>query len=129
LTKINNEKIMKKINIVIAVVIFSFQLIIAQNENKNFHPININTQQNTYNGIIKTDDNGLATIKLSDFEQSENLEFIYKLTTIQSFSKVMIDRELNNNEFVIMTELPNVKVSWEITIKRTENLIANNEEK
>jgi hypothetical protein len=120
---------MKKINIVIAVVIFSFQLIIAQNENKNFHPININTQQNTYNGIIKTDDNGLATIKLSDFEQSENLEFIYKLTTIQSFSKVMIDRELNNNEFVIMTELPNVKVSWEITIRRTENLIANNEEK
>jgi len=70
---------------------------------------------NVYNGNIKTNSNGEATIVLPDYFSALNKDYRYQLTTIGSFAKTMISKELSNNSFKIKSDLPNVKVSWQIT--------------
>lgn len=68
-----------------------------------------------YNGNILTDANGYATVKLPDYFQSLNEEFRYQLTAIGAFAQAIISKEISNNEFIIQTSQPNVKVSWQVT--------------
>lgn len=70
---------------------------------------------NVYNGNIVTDAQGNATVQLPDWFESLNRDFRYQLTVIGSFSRAMVAQEVQNNAFVIRTEQPNVKVSWQVT--------------
>lgn len=70
---------------------------------------------NVYNGNCTTDVNGVATIELPEYFEALNKDFRYQLTTIASFSRVMVKEKINNNRFTIQTEQPNIEVSWQVT--------------
>lgn len=70
---------------------------------------------NVYNGNVVTDTNGFATVQLPDWFEALNRDFRYQLTTIGSFARVMVAQEVQSNAFVIRSESPNVRVSWQIT--------------
>lgn len=70
---------------------------------------------NVYNGNATTDAQGLVTVTLPDYFEATNKEFRYQLTPIGQFAQCIIKEEINNNTFVIQTDKPNVKVSWQVT--------------
>ena len=70
---------------------------------------------NIYNGNITTDAEGRATVDLPDYFEALNMEFRYQLTVIGSFAHAIIEEEVKENQFVIATDEPNVKVSWQVT--------------
>ena len=68
-----------------------------------------------YNGNITTDASGSATINLPSYFEALNIDYKYQLTVIGQFAQAIIDKEIQNNSFVIRTDKPNVKVSWMVT--------------
>ncbi len=70
---------------------------------------------NVYNGNVLTNENGIATVTLPDYFCSLNRDFRYQLTTIGSFSPVMIKEEITDNKFVIASRDAHVKISWQVT--------------
>lgn len=75
---------------------------------------------NIYNGDITTDANGNATVTLPPYFEAENKDFKYQLTVIGQFAQAIIAIELNDNQFTIKTDKPNVKVSWMVTGVRND---------
>ncbi len=73
-----------------------------------------NDMMNLYNGNITTDANGEATITLPDYFMALNQDFKYQLTCIGVFAQAIVSQELQNNQFTIKTDKPNVKVSWQV---------------
>jgi hypothetical protein len=71
--------------------------------------------KNIYDGIARTDGHGYATVRLPDWFGALNRDFRYQLTAIRSFARATVWRELSRNRFVIRTEDPGVKVSWQVT--------------
>ncbi|RMA57664.1 hypothetical protein [Ulvibacter antarcticus] len=70
---------------------------------------------NIYNGNVITDASGTAIVKMPKYFNALNVDFRYQLTSIGSFSKVMISEEITDGTFVIKSEVPNVKISWQVT--------------
>ncbi|MCX7729386.1 MAG: hypothetical protein N2203_07945 [Bacteroidia bacterium] len=70
---------------------------------------------NIYNGNIITDANGEAIVKLPDYFMALNKDYRYQLTPIGQFAQCIVLKEIENNQFVIKTDKPNVKVSWQVT--------------
>lgn len=77
---------------------------------------------NIYNGNIITDKNGKATVQLPGYFEAENIDFKYQLTIIDEnqFAQARISKQIHNNEFVIMTDKPGIKVSWMVTGVRND---------
>ena len=75
---------------------------------------------NIYNGNIISDEKGEAIVSLPSYFQSENIDFKYQLTVIGQFAQAIVFREVEENEFVIKTDKPNVKVSWQVTGVRND---------
>jgi len=70
---------------------------------------------NVYNGNIVTDGSGTATVSLPDWFESLNRDFRYQLKVIGQFAQAIVESEIAGNQFVIRTDKPNVKVSWQVT--------------
>ena len=70
---------------------------------------------NIYNGNITTDIDGRANVTLPDYFSALNVDFRYQLTVIGTFAQAIISNEIESNQFEIMTDKPNVKVSWQVT--------------
>jgi len=70
---------------------------------------------NVYNGNVTTDETGYATVTLPDYFEALNRDFRYQLTVIGIFAQAIIAQEVEDGQFVIQTDLPNVKVSWQVT--------------
>ena len=70
---------------------------------------------NIYNGNVTTDEGGEATIVLPDYFEALNRDFRYQLTVIGQFAQAIVAEEVRNNRFRITTNIPNVKVSWQVT--------------
>jgi len=70
---------------------------------------------NVYNGNVTTDAGGLATVALPGYFQALNSDYRYQLTVIGQFAQAIVKKEIQNNSFVIQTDKPNVKVSWQVT--------------
>ncbi|HKK21436.1 MAG TPA: hypothetical protein VJ983_08195 [candidate division Zixibacteria bacterium] len=70
-----------------------------------------------YNGNVVTDSTGFATVTMPDWFEALNRDFRYQLTVMGggSWARARIAREVDHNRFVIQTDLPNVKVSWQVT--------------
>lgn len=71
--------------------------------------------KNIYDGTVVTDASGYATVTLPDWFEALNKDFRYQLTVIGDFAQAIIAQEIQNNQFTIRTDKPNVKVSWQIT--------------
>ena len=70
---------------------------------------------NVYNGNIVTDGNGESTVILPTYFDALNKDFRYQLTVIGQFAQAIVGSEIVGNSFVIKTDKPNVKVSWQVT--------------
>lgn len=70
---------------------------------------------NIYNGNITTDASGYATVTLPEWFETLNKDFRYQLTVIGDFAQAIIAKEIQNNQFAIRTDKPNIKVSWQVT--------------
>ena len=71
--------------------------------------------ENVYNGNVKTDAHGYATVNLPSYFDAENTDPRYQLTAIGSFATAIIWRPERGNQFVIRTNQPRVTVSWQVT--------------
>lgn len=72
---------------------------------------------NIYNGNISTDANGIAEVQLPDYFLALNKDYRYQLTVMgKSFARAIVWEEVDaNGIFIIKTDQPNVKVSWQVT--------------
>ncbi len=75
---------------------------------------------NMYTGNVTTDTAGNAAIALPSWFEAENADFRYQLTVVGQFAQAVVKDEIANGQFTIMTNLPNVKVSWQITAVRQD---------
>lgn len=71
--------------------------------------------KNIYDGIVVTGADGKATVELPAYFEALNKDFRYQLTPVGQFAQAIILAEVNNNSFVIQTDKPFVKISWQIT--------------
>ncbi len=71
--------------------------------------------KNIYDGNVTTDANGEALVTLPKWFETLNRDFRYQLTAIGQFAQVIVASEISNHRFVIKTDKPNVKVSWQVT--------------
>ncbi len=70
---------------------------------------------NVYNGNITTDAQGDAVVSLPTYFEALNKDFRYQLTVIGTFAQAIVMKEVEANQFIIKTDKPNVKVSWQVT--------------
>jgi hypothetical protein len=82
---------------------------------------------NVYRGNVTTDANGYATITLPPYFESINRDPTYHLTIVggagEEFVQVRVVREIQNNQFVIRTSKPYVKVSWRVEAIRNDRWV------
>ena len=70
---------------------------------------------NVYNGNVVTDEQGFAEVILPEWFETINRDFRYQLTAIGQFAQAIIGAKVQDNRFTILTDKPNVEVSWQIT--------------
>lgn len=70
---------------------------------------------NVYNGNVVTDGSGYAMVTLPNWFEALNKDFRYQLTVIGDFAQAIIAQKIQNNQFVIRTDKPNIEVSWQVT--------------
>jgi hypothetical protein len=70
---------------------------------------------NVYSGTVTTDDDGKARVKLPGYFEALNRDFRYQLTVIGQFAQVMVSEEIKGNAFAIRSDVPHVKVCWQVT--------------
>ncbi|BCM91102.1 hypothetical protein IAD21_02966 [Abditibacteriota bacterium] len=70
---------------------------------------------NIYNGNAITNSKGEAWVQMPGYFAALNREFRYQLTPMGQFAQAIIGQEIHNNRFLIKTDKPNVKVSWQVT--------------
>jgi hypothetical protein len=76
---------------------------------------------NVYNGNVTTNTQGRATVSLPAYFEAENLDFKDQFTVIgANFAQTRVAQEVQGNQFVIATDKPNVKVSWQVTGVRND---------
>jgi hypothetical protein len=71
--------------------------------------------KNIYDGVVSTDLRGYAVVHLPAWFEALNMEFRYQLTCIGQFAQAIVLEEIQENQFVIQTDKPGVKVSWQVT--------------
>jgi hypothetical protein len=81
---------------------------------------------NVYNGNITTNAQGEAVVEMPDWFEALNKEFRYQLTVIGAFAQAIIKEELKGNKFSILTDKPEVRVSWQITGIRKDQFAEEN---
>jgi hypothetical protein len=70
---------------------------------------------NTYSGNVTTDAGGFATVQLPGYVEALNTDFRYQLTVVGQFAQAIVSSKIQNGQFVIQTDKPNVEVSWQVT--------------
>ncbi|MBN2464050.1 hypothetical protein JXD38_00295 [candidate division WOR-3 bacterium] len=75
---------------------------------------------NIYNGNVKTDTAGYATVTLPNWFETLNGDFRYQLTVIDEsdggrFAQAKVVRGIKGNSFIVRTSVPSTTVSWQVT--------------
>jgi hypothetical protein len=70
---------------------------------------------NVYNGNVVTDAEGRAVVELPAYFEALNRDFRYQLTVMGRFAQAIVEQKVEQNRFVIRTNLANVEVSWQVT--------------
>src|SRR5262249_4634997 len=74
-----------------------------------------------YSGNITTDGSGLANVQLPAWFDRINTDFRYQLTIVGSRGwNARVSKEIQNNQFTIETDQPQVRVSWQVTARRND---------
>jgi len=81
---------------------------------------------NVYNGNITTDAKGKAIVVLPVYFEALNITYRYQLTAIGQYAELYVSEEIVDNRFSIQSNLPNVKVSWQVTGVRNDVFAQNN---
>jgi hypothetical protein len=82
---------------------------------------------NVYSCNVTTDDDGFATVTLPDYFDEINTDFSYVLTVVgTTFARAIIYSEIEDNEFQIITDESNIKVSWQVIAKRNDQYLQDN---
>lgn len=81
---------------------------------------------NVYSGTITTDSGGEARVELPDYFEAANQDFRYQLTALGQFAQAIVAEEIKENSFIIRTDLPRIKVSWQVTGVRNDAWAAAN---
>lgn len=81
----------------------------------NHSSVESSEMKNIYDGVVTTDAQGEATVKLPDWFEGLNGDFRYQLTVIGQFAQAIVGHKIHNHQFTIRTNVPNVEVSWQIT--------------
>lgn len=91
-------------------------------ENKILRHASIESNEvlNQYSGNVTTDSKGNATVILPKYFEVLNKDFRYQLTVVGSFAQAIIKKEVSDSQFIIKSNRPNVKVSWQITGVRND---------
>ena len=73
--------------------------------------------KNIYDGVVTTDSEGYATVEMPEWFQALNRDFRYQLTALGDgeWARARVAKKIEDNRFVIQTDLPNVEVSWQVT--------------
>ena len=74
--------------------------------------------KNVYDGVVRTDRRGYATVRLPRYFQALNRDFRYQLTILGKAGwdvEARIWDEIARNRFTIRTNRPGIKVSWQVT--------------
>jgi trimeric autotransporter adhesin len=95
------------------------------NKYLNHFAMESNEVLDTYSGNVTTDLSGTATVMLPTYFSALNVNYRYQLTVIGQFAQAIIFREIENNTFVIKTDKPSVKVSWQVTGVRHDAWVRN----
>jgi hypothetical protein len=94
-----------------------------ENQSLQHNSIESNERVNIYSGNIVTDKNGYAVVELPGYLTALNTDFRYQLTVMdQSFARAVIWEEIEgkSNSFMIRTDEPEIKVSWQLTGERMD---------
>ncbi|WP_329182755.1 hypothetical protein [Actinacidiphila glaucinigra] len=92
-------------------------------------------QLNIYSGTVVTDSDGTAVVELPGYFEELNHDFRYQLTVVgPQFAQAIVSQEVSDNRFTVMTDRPEVKVSWQVSGVRQDryaqaNPFATEEEK
>ena len=83
--------------------------------------------KNLYDGIAVLDKNGEAVIKLPEYFMALNKDFRYQFFPLnEAMPDLYIKTEINNNEFIIASGIPNGRISWQVTgIRHDPYILAN----
>lgn len=77
--------------------------------------------KNLYDGVVKLDDRGEATVQVPGWFQVLNADYRYQLTAIGAQAPgLYISKELDNGKFQIAGGKPGMKVSWQVTGNRQD---------
>ncbi len=90
------------------------------NKYLNHFAIESNEVLNSYSGNVITDASGTARVELPNYFEALNTNYRYQLTVLGQFAQAIISQEIQNNRFVIKTDKPSVKVSWQVTGVRSD---------
>ncbi|MEZ4941593.1 MAG: hypothetical protein R3D58_12010 [Saprospiraceae bacterium] len=71
--------------------------------------------KNIYDGVVRTDQKGFATVQLPTYFEALNQDFRYQLTVLEEFAQAIIYKKVAGNQFVIRTDKPGIEVSWQLT--------------
>ena len=71
--------------------------------------------KNIYDGVARTNAKGFATVQLPKWFQALNKDFRYQLTSLSGLQQVAVAQEIRDNRFVIQSQKPNSRISWQVT--------------
>ena len=72
--------------------------------------------KNIYDGVVRLDARGEATVRLPDWFEALNRDFRYQLTPVGApASGLFIRQEIKKSRFRIAGGTPGLKVSWQVT--------------
>ena len=70
---------------------------------------------NIYNGEVRLDHKGEATVQMPDYFSALNKEFRYQLTCIGGFAPVYVAQKIEGNRFKIAGGKSGQEISWQVT--------------
>jgi len=83
-------------------------------------PVNASAMLNVFSGNVTTDAKGEAVVQLPGYFEATNTDPRYQLTVVGQFAQAIVAREIKDNRFMIRTDKPDVKVSWQVTGVRSD---------
>ncbi|MGH9440841.1 MAG: hypothetical protein ACRD16_01050, partial [Thermoanaerobaculia bacterium] len=84
-------------------------------------------RMNIYNGMVRLDSKGEATVAMPEWFEAVNEEFRYQLTAVGGPGRdLYVADEVQNNQFRIAGGTPGLKVSWQVTGIRHDAYAARN---
>jgi hypothetical protein len=75
-------------------------------------------QLDVYSGNVTTNGKGFATVTMPRWFQALNRSFRYQLTSLSGLQQVAVAKEMHDDRFIVQSQRPHSKVSWQVTAVR-----------